>query len=58
MCSLYIVLMAAFPPVLWLMLRKPDLVLLLSLALYLAARLFGWNLSARVIQRQFNFLAA
>jgi hypothetical protein len=43
---LYIVLMAAFPGVLWLMLRKPDLVMLLSLALYLAARLFGWNLPA------------
>jgi hypothetical protein len=43
---LYIVLMAAFPPVLWLMLRKPDLVMLLSLALYLAANLFGWNLPA------------
>jgi hypothetical protein len=43
---LYIVLMAAFPPVLWLMLRKPDLMMLLSLALYLAAKLFGWNLPA------------
>ena len=43
---LYIVLMAAFPPVLWLMLRKPDLVMLSSLALYIAARLFGWNLPA------------
>ncbi len=40
---LYIALMAAFPPVLWLMLRKPDLVMLLSLALYLAARWFGWE---------------
>jgi hypothetical protein len=43
---LYIVLMAAFPGVLWLMLRKPDLVMLLSLALYLATRLFGSNLPA------------
>ncbi|MDI1266829.1 MAG: OpgC domain-containing protein [bacterium] len=43
---LYIVLMASFPPVLWIMLRKPDLVLGLSLVLYLAARHFGWNLAA------------
>lgn len=43
---LYIVLMAFFPPVLWLMLRKPDLTMLASLALYFAARQFGWNLSA------------
>ncbi|MEW6767638.1 MAG: OpgC domain-containing protein [Pseudomonadota bacterium] len=43
---LYIVLMGFFPPVLWLMLRKPDLVMLASLALYFAARQFGWNFSA------------
>ncbi|HVV41877.1 MAG TPA: OpgC domain-containing protein [Nitrobacter sp.] len=41
---LYIVLMAFFPPVLWTMLRKPDLTMLASLALYFAARQFGWNL--------------
>ena len=41
---LYIVLMAFFPPVLWMMLRKPDLTMLGSLALYFAARHFGWNL--------------
>jgi len=41
---LYIVLMAFFPPVLWMMLRKPDLTMLASLALYFAARQFGWNL--------------
>ena len=41
---LYIVLMAFFPPVLWMMLRKPDLTMLGSLALYFAARQFGWNL--------------
>ena len=41
---LYIVLMAIFPPVLWCMLRKPDLTLLASIAVYLAARTFGWNL--------------
>jgi hypothetical protein len=41
---LYIVLMAFFPPVLWMMLRKPDLTMLASIALYFAARYFGWNL--------------
>ncbi|MEH2509095.1 hypothetical protein V1291_000449 [Nitrobacteraceae bacterium AZCC 1564] len=43
---LYIILMGFFPPVLWLMLRKPDLTMLASLALYFAARQFGWNFSA------------
>ena len=43
---LYIVLMGFFPPVLWLMLRKPDLTMLGSLALYFAARQFGWNMAA------------
>jgi len=43
---LYIVLMAFLPPVLWLMLRAPDLAMGASLLLYLAARHFGWNLSA------------
>ncbi len=41
---LYIVLMAACPPVLWLMLRRPDVAIAGSLVLYFAARLFGWNL--------------
>ena len=41
---LYIVLMAFFPPVLWIMLRKPDLTMAASLVLYFAARQFGWNL--------------
>lgn len=43
---LYIVLMGLFPPVLWFMLRKPDLTMALSLVLWLAARHFGWNLTA------------
>jgi hypothetical protein len=42
--QLYIMLMAFFPPVLWLMLRKPGLTMLGSLALYFAARQFEWNL--------------
>ena len=41
---LYIVLMATLLPVLWMMLRKPDLTMAGSLALYLAARQFEWNL--------------
>jgi hypothetical protein len=42
--QLYIVLMAFFPPALWLMMRKPDLALAGSAALYFAARAFDWNL--------------
>lgn len=41
---LYIVLMAAFPLILWLLLRAPNLALGLSFIVYLAARHFGWNL--------------
>ncbi|MFT4116599.1 OpgC domain-containing protein [Bradyrhizobium sp.] len=43
---LYIVLMGLFPPVLWFMLRKPDLTMGVSIVLWLAARHFGWNLTA------------
>jgi hypothetical protein len=43
---LYIILMGFFPPVLWMMLRKPDLTMLGSLTLYFAARQFGWNFSS------------
>ena len=42
--QLYNVLVVFFPPVLWLMLRKPDLALAGSAALYFAARAFDWNL--------------
>lgn len=41
---LYVVLMGAFSPVLWLMLRHRNWVMLGSVGLYLAARQFGWNL--------------
>ena len=41
---LYIVLMAFFPPVLWMMLRRPNVVLALSVLLYFAARQFDCNL--------------
>jgi hypothetical protein len=43
---LYIVLIGLFPPVLWAMLRRPNLTLFASVVLYLAARQFGWNLPA------------
>ena len=41
---LYIVLLAAFPPVLWAAMRWPVPVLIASIALYFSARHFGWNL--------------
>jgi hypothetical protein len=44
--QLYVMLMACFPLVLWTMLRKPMLAMAGSLALYLAARQFEWNLSS------------
>jgi hypothetical protein len=43
---LYIVLMGIFPPVLWIMLRQPDLTMLASIVLWLVARHFGWNFTA------------
>src|SRR5580704_3048549 len=43
---LYIVLMGLFPPVLWIMLRQPNWTMLASIALWLTARHFGWNLTA------------
>ena len=43
---LYIVLLAACPPILWLMLRRPDVTIAGSLVLYFAARQFEWNLPA------------
>jgi hypothetical protein len=43
---LYIVLLAGFPPMLWLMLRAPAVALLTSVLLYFLTWLFGWNLPA------------
>jgi hypothetical protein len=43
---LYIVLMGFFPPVLWLMLRRPNWTMLASIVLWLTARHFGWNFRA------------
>jgi len=42
--QIYVLLMACFPAVLWMMLRESDLTMAASFALYLAARQFGWNL--------------
>jgi hypothetical protein len=42
--QLVIILMTFFPPVLWVMLRKPDLAMAGSVALYFAARTWQWNL--------------
>lgn len=41
---LYIVVLAACPPALWLMLRRPDVTIAGALVLYFAARQFEWNL--------------
>jgi hypothetical protein len=43
---LYILLLGTFAPALWLMIRKPMLILGCSIAVYLAGRHFGWNLSS------------
>jgi len=43
--QLYVVLMASFPLVLWLLLRTPALTLAISMLLYAAARQFEWTLS-------------
>jgi hypothetical protein len=44
--QLYTVLTALLVPTLWLMLRRPNLTMFLSVALYFAARRFDWNLSS------------
>jgi hypothetical protein len=43
---LYILLLGAFAPALWLMVRRPNWTLAGSIVEYLAARHFGWNLPA------------
>jgi hypothetical protein len=43
---LYIVLMGLFPPVLWFMLRQPNLTMLAAIVLWLVSRQTGWNLPA------------
>ena len=41
---LYVLLMLAFPAILWALVRKPGWVLAASMVLYFAARHFDWNL--------------
>jgi hypothetical protein len=43
---LYILLLGAFAPALWLLIRKPNLAMAGSVVVYLSARHFGWNLAA------------
>jgi hypothetical protein len=52
---LYIVLMLFFPPVLWLMLRRPNLTLALSVVLYATARVLDWNLALYPLDRTWFF---
>jgi hypothetical protein len=40
---LYVALLMAFPPLLWLLIRKPSAALTLSVALYVLARSNGWS---------------
>jgi hypothetical protein len=40
---LYVALMLVFPPILWAMIRRPNLVAIASVLLYLFARYFDWN---------------
>jgi hypothetical protein len=42
--QLFIALLAMFPPMLWLMLRRPNFALAGSVALYVASRVFDWSL--------------
>jgi len=43
---LYILLLGTFAPALWLMVRRPTLILVCSMVVYAAGRHFGWNLAA------------
>lgn len=40
---LYIVLMATFPPILWMLVRYPSATLIVSFVVYALARAFQWN---------------
>jgi hypothetical protein len=44
--QLYTLLMGFLTPVMWLLLRKPDLMMIGSLALYFFARYFEWNFAS------------
>ena len=43
---LYIMLLVMFAPMLWLLLRAPNLALIASALLYTLAHIFGWNMPA------------
>ena len=43
---LYIALMFAFPPLLWVLMRWPNVALAISAGIYVAAQAWGWNLRA------------
>jgi len=43
---LYILLLAWFPPMLWLLLRAPSIALIASASLYVLMWFFGWNIPA------------
>jgi hypothetical protein len=52
---LYIVLMAVFPGILWLILRAPNVALVLSFVVYVAARMYGWNLQGYPLDKAWYF---
>ena len=52
---IYIVLMLAFPMMLWLLLRSPYFALAISFAIYLAAKWWGWNLTVYPVGQEWFF---
>ncbi|MBV9459470.1 MAG: OpgC domain-containing protein [Bradyrhizobium sp.] len=44
--QLFVALLGMFPPILWVMLRRPNLALAGSIALYVASRVLDWSLPA------------
>jgi len=52
---LYVVLMAFFPLMLWLILRAPNIALAVSFLLYLTTRYFGWNFEAYPADKSWYF---
>ena len=52
---IYIVLMLAFPLMLWLLLRSPYVALAASFAVYLAAKWWDWNLTVYPVGQEWFF---
>jgi hypothetical protein len=52
---LYIVLMLTFPVMLWLILRSPYFALALSIMVYAAAKVMGWNFTLQPLDRDWFF---